>query len=330
MGTLLRSFWLRLAFVAAVFLGTFVVGLLWLFPYDALASAVETQVARSQAAAKTRGTRYLRLDLGELGPAFPLGLSAEGVTLHVMPPLGAPNPPLVLEVAELRVTANPLMLLFGQRAAHLDAELLNGELDIDLSLEGEQLSAITLEAEDLQLGKAKILEHFLGVPGNAKLSADIDLELPKGLTSLGGEVDLKLARLWLGDGKSKLQPPGMSDGLTLEKLSLKELHLQGKAQGGVLKITKADAPGPDATLKARGEVRFQEPIARSSLDLTARVRLEQAFLDRDAKMSALLELASFDPNMKRAKREDGSLQYRIRGTLLGSPRATPAADAPLD
>ncbi len=331
MSWLWRSGWARLVGAAAVFVLTFVLGLLLFFPYESAARFIETRVSQASAATQARGGQGMELRLRDLSPSFPLGVQAGYAQFRLYPAARAKagTPALALNARDLRVNIGLFGLLIGRKHITVTGNVLGGEASARVSLIGDKLASFSLKTDNVGLGASRALEHFLGPPGGGKLKSAIEFKQHAGLETIEAKGDITLTDVWLGDGKAALRLPGQADGLTISRLELEKVTASFDGTDGRIELKSLDIPGPDLTARGRGSLTLGATFAQSLLDLFVSFRVEPSFLERDSRISALLELAAFDPNLQKAQTPDGFLQYQITGTLLpGGTKATPAGATP--
>ncbi len=331
MNWLWRSGWARLVGAAVVFALTFVLGLLLFFPYESAARFIETRISKVSAANQARGGQGMELRLRNLSPSFPLGVRAGNAQFRLYPATRAKagTPPLTLHARDLSVNIGLFGLLIGRKTIAIDGDVLGGDVNAQVSLAGDKLASLSLETDNVGVGASRALEHFLGAPGGGKLKTSIRFKQPGGLDSVETEGSITLTEVWLGDGKAELNLPGQADGLTISRLEVEKVAATFGGKDGNIELKSLEVPGPDLTARGRGTLTLGATFAQSLLDLFVSFRVEPGFLERDSRISALLELAAFDPNLQKAKTKDGFLQYQISGTLLpGGTKATPAGATP--
>jgi len=324
--------WLPVLGYAAFFLLVFVIAAYLTFPWDRLRDYVVQEVERPEGPGGVRRPSGWELDIVDLSPSWLTGVSATGVRLARRPEVPAaveddvPAAPMELFIDEASAHVSILQLLFGRLGVGLDAELAGGTLELDYA--GGGLQDIDLELTGVQLRRLGILRAYLPVPLVGRISGDVELTLPEDPAEASGTVDLAIEGLTVGDGKAKLPVPGMGDGITLERVDAGDLALAGEITEGVLDLTTLAADGTDVEIAGDGTLRLADPLARSVLDLLLYVQVKDAYRDRNDRTRALFSLLEVSPDLRRARTDDGGLQFQLGGTVGGRLRSSPAGNRP--
>jgi type II secretion system protein N len=285
------------------------------FPYERLADRL-VQEAHAQ------GYELEIIDLTNSGLT---GLTFENLRL-VLPAEGEDSTPAEVIFDELTVSTSLFSLMSDTKSYSFDAEFAEGEADGDILL-GEDNMEIEVEIEDLNLEALSILRKFTKVPLTGILNGEIALAMPSDVAESTGNVEVTIEGLSIGDGESKLDIPGWG-GLTLDKADAGNLELVATIEEGSAKIERATSHGKDLELDALGKVRLLRPLKRSELNVMLRVRIQEAYKERSAKVAAMLELAS--SGLKAALTADGSIQYTVAGSFAGRLRPRGAGKLPFD
>jgi len=283
------------------------------FPYDQLANRIEQE-------ARVRGYEVEIIDLTHAGLT---GLTFESLRL-VMPPDADGSPALDVIFDELTVSTSLFSLVSDTKTYSFDAELAGGEAEGDLSL-GEDMMEVEAEIEDLNLQAIPALRKYTKVPLEGTLNGDIELNMPSETAESVGNVELTIEGLHVGDGKTKIDIPGWG-GLTLDRADVGNLELALTIEEGVAKIERAKSHGEDLKIDVLGKVRLLRPLKRSELDVMLRVKIEDAYKERSAKVATMMELGS--SGLKSATASDGSIQYMISGAVGGRLRPRAAGSQP--
>lgn len=283
------------------------------FPYGKLADRIVKE-------AHAQGYEVEIIDLTHSGLT---GLELEGVRLTV-PSEEEGMPPLELIVAELTVGTSLFSLISATKSYDFEAELAGGEVEGDITL-GETEMEVDVEIDDIDLGALPALKKFTKVPLKGVLGGEIAFSMPSEVAESTGEVDIGIEGLIIGDGESKLEIPGWG-GLTVDPADAGNLELVATIDKGVAKIERAKAHGKDLELDVLGRVRLQRPLKRSDLNIMLRAKIMDAYKEKSAKVSTMLELAS--SGLKAALTADGAIQYSIAGSLGGRMRPRAAGKQP--
>ena len=241
-----------------------------------------------------------------------------------LPSEGEDTPPVDVVFEELTVSTSLFSLISDTKSYNFDAELAGGEAEGELVL-GENNIEIDAELDDIDLEALPILRKFTKVPLAGMLNGEIALTMPSEVAESTGDVEITIEGLYLGDGKSKLDIPGWG-GLTLDKADAGNLELVATIEEGSANIERATSHGKDLELDVLGRVRLLRPLKRSELNLMFRVKIQDAYKNRSAKVATMLELAS--SGIKAAQTADGAIQYIVAGSLASRLRPRAAGTQP--
>ncbi|MDC0740235.1 type II secretion system protein GspN [Polyangium mundeleinium] len=302
------------------------------FPWDRLKDRL---VAEFQAAQKGKSAGQ-RLEIDELDSYWFTGVEATGVRLYLPPsddtsssasgPFGSstdkdkPAPKeSVIEVEEVEARLQILPLFLGRVRIKFWAKAFEGEVKGTVPVGGSS-GPVEVELEGVNLAKVDVIKDFLGVPvkGVAKGTFELAAEGGK-FSKANGALDLTIAEMVVGDGKSKIKGQ-----IALPEAKLGDLVIAAEAKEGVLKVTKLEANGSDIELAGDGKVNVREPWNSSAADLYVRFKFTDAYRNKSDLTKSLLgapgssapslfELA--DPKIKRAKRQDGFYGWHAHGAL---------------
>jgi type II secretion system protein N len=275
------------------------------FPYDRLADRLELE-------ARARGYDLEIIDLTHSGLT---GLSFENTRL-VLPAEADGSPPLDVIFEELTVSTSLFSLMSNTKSYSFDAELAGGEASGDLSI-GNDTMAFEAELEDIELQAIPALRKFTKVPLEGTANGEIELDMPSEVGESTGNMELTIDGLHVGDGKTMMEIPGWG-GLTLDRADVGNLELRATVEEGIATIEEAKAHGEDLKLDVAGKVRLLRPLKRSELDVMLRLKVEEAYKQRSAKVATMLELGS--AGLKSAMSSDGAIQYTISGAIGGRMR----------
>lgn len=285
------------------------------FPYERLADRLVQE-------ARARGYEVEIIDLTHSGLT---GLTFESLRL-VLPAESDGSPPLDLIFDELTVSTTLFSLMSDTKSYSFDAELAGGEAEGDLTL-GEESMEVEAEIEDINLQAIPALRKYSKVPLEGTLNGEIELDMPSEVAESSGNVELSIEGLHVGDGETKVDIPGWG-GLTLDRADVGNLDLVAKIEEGFAKLERAKSHGQDLKLDALGKIRLLRPVKRSELNVMLRVKIEDAYKERSAKVATMLELGS--SGLESATTSDGSIQYVIGGAVGGRMRPRAAGRQPFE
>jgi len=295
------------------FLACFVFFAYKTFPYERLADRLIQE-------AQARGYELEIIDLTNSGLT---GLSFEHLRV-TLPSEGEDAPPVDVVFEELTVSTSLFSLVSDTKSYNFDAEIAGGEAEGELVL-GEDNMEIDAELDDIDLEALPILRKFTKVPLAGTLNGEIALAMPSEVAESTGNVEITIEGLHVGDGKSKLDIPGWG-GLTLDKADAGNLELVATIEEGSANIERATSHGKDLELDVLGRVRLLRPLKRSELNLMFRVKIQDAYKNRSAKVATMLELAS--SGIKAAQTADGAIQYTVAGSFASRLRPRAAGAQP--
>ncbi len=265
----------------------------------------------------------------KLGPTAPGGAAMNPVVLSGIKAAGEGDDAKPKDKEAAKGPKDSVMLVERMHARVRLLPLLIGRVRIDFSAQafgGEIHGTIpigsgTLETElaHVDLSQVAPLRDLVSVPVKGIATGKLELANEGGKWSkAAGSLDLAIADVAIGDGKSKLA--GMA---TLPMAVLGKLEISAKATDGLLKFEKLGATGKDVEIVGNGFLRLKEPWDTSTLDLVLRVGFSDAYRQKDEKTKSLFgdpndpfpALIDQNPKMKQAKREDGMYGFRGRGML---------------
>jgi type II secretion system protein N len=278
------------------------------FPYERLADRLIQE-------AQSRG---YDLEIADLTHSGLTGLTFDGLRL-VLPSEDESSPPTDIAFDELTVSTSMFSLVSDTKSYSFDAELGGGEAYGDIVLGPDTLD-VDVEVEDLNLETLPGLRTFTKVPVAGTLNGEIVLVMPSEVEESTGNVAITIEALNVGDGESQVEIPGWG-GLTLDRADVGNLDLVATIEDGEVRIERATAHGKDLDLDVLGKVRLLRPLKKSELNLMLRVKIQDAYKERSAKVATMLELAS--TGLKAALTTDGAIQYLVTGSVGGQlrPRA---------
>jgi type II secretion system protein N len=253
------------------------------------------------------------------------GLSFEDLRV-IMPAEEDGAPPLDIVFDELTVGTSLFSMLSDTKSYSFDAELGGGDIGGDVELGAETLE-LDVEIDDIDLEALPGLRAFTKVPITGTLNGEVALLMPSEPSESSGNIELTIEGLNVGDGESKIDIPGWG-GLTLDRADVGDLTFIATIEDGVAEIERAEAHGKDLELDALGRVGLLRPLKRSELNVMIRVKIQDAYKERSAKVATMLELAS--TGLKAAQTADGAVQYMVAGPIGGRMRPRAAGRLPFE
>ena len=301
-------------------------------PWDRLKNAIVTNF---------NATSPLRMQVDKLTWAwrFP-GVVAKGVkfvgTAPTTEPGAKPKPPPEYVVEDMFARVSLFPLLWGTTSVALSLDGFGGSIDTGVKTSSDSRS-LNVELDDVDASKMPYLAELVGLPMGGTVSGKIDLKLPQEKLSMAdGTIELKIADLTLGDGKTKIR-----DMIALPTVRAGQFSMKADVTEGTLKISELSTKGPDLEVVSEGRIRLMDRPEASLAELNLRFKFADAYKNKDdmtrsifgAPGSSVPGLFDLDPKMKQAKRDDGFYAWRITGALgrlsfAPATGGTSAASAP--
>jgi type II secretion system protein N len=311
---------------ALFFAVAFLISAYLTFPYERLRDFILTKI---ETASKGKPDA-MQVEIGELSPSFLTGVALSDVEIRKGTPPEAPAPsadasgeasgPGALHFDEVTARVSLWSLLMRSPKVSFKAKVGEGELD---GWYEQDSDAQEMEAELDAVDVAKLgLGSYLGVPLKGRATGTIELSLPAEANKATGDVQLKIAGLRIGDGKTKVSLPPMRTGMTLEEIDAGSLDLAIKAANGSAEIERFATDGKDLKIRGEGQIRLATPLRRSRPDVQLQLKLSDAYKNKTDRTKALFEILAMQPDYQRAVDAEGALNLHVSGTLQ-TPRATP-------
>jgi type II secretion system protein N len=246
------------------------------------------------------------------------GLKMKDIVLRTRPQNGNDKPVRLL-VDDVTVKVGLFGLAFSRPTyafkAHGFSGVSTGEVLLTSAME-----KIKAEASALTLTGSQPLQQLIPLPIEGTATAKLDLTMPKMLfQNSDGSLSLEIEDAAVGDGKAKITPQGMSDGLAVPKLRIGKLALQLAIEKGRAKIDEIRIHSADLDATLEGYLELRDPLMSSQLHAYVRVKPSEALLKREPKLEAIISIAGGI-----AKRPDGFFGIQLNGPLSSIyPMASP-------
>jgi type II secretion system protein N len=258
------------------------------FPYDLLSKRFAERFSQGD----------LQLAIARLRPSFPLGMQLQQLRLLTT----AANPPqTLLQVETLRAQPDFLAAFSETLDMHLEAALYNGRM------QGQVRTAVLNRTAPWEItarfGGLRVEQHPLfQKDGQAFLRGRLHGD---GSATVDGEGTLQQGTLNL-----HLEPMVFIGNQTLQlplprEVACNTVQTQLSMAPGQLQIGSFTCRGDDLLVQAKGTVRWQQPLATSTLDLQIEIRSENTYKQE----------LEFIASLVRRRPTRGTLVFRLRGTL---------------
>lgn len=299
----------------------FVISLVITFPYDRLTGYAESQMQRVMG---------MQVSIEGMRPTITGGVYLEGVTLG--PDIARPGRPApqstspYVRVDRAWLGVSYIGLLLGWVDADFEAEIANGTIEGAYE-QDESHTALDLTVASVEARGIPWLREKVGLPVHGTLTGDIDFDIPVGeATKSTGSVEFSFTEGVIGDGQAKLSLSSLmgygggqssssgDEGTVIQPIKLGPIALKTKVVSGELEIPRIVAKSSDAEITFEGDVKLGEPLPTTRVDTYLTVKLTDSYAEQDEQTETLVTLANTVG--MRAKRDDGSFGFRIRGTFL--------------
>lgn len=295
----------------------------WTFPYDRLRDFLVQEVERPRGPDGRRRPSGIQLSIGELRPSWVTGVDLEEVTVIEQPdePDGRP---IEITLDEVSARVGLLAALGGSTDLSFDATVGGGSIE-GVYVDGEEATHIEAALDRVQLRRLGIMRSLVGLPVTGRASGTVDLTIADANSQTDGSIALTIDGLQIGGGQVPI--PGMSGGLTIERIRAGTLELSMDVEDGVARIRKLESDGEDLRIQGSGTVRLMRPLEMSRLDLMVRVGFSEAYRNRSEHTRRLFSAMDLVPELRSARTPDGALQWRITGSFGSRVAPTPAGRA---
>jgi len=301
----------------------FVLFAYWTFPYDRLRDYIVQEVERPAGPDGQRRPSGVELEIAELSPSWVTGVELEGVRVvkHPEEPDGSP---IEITLDEVSARVGVFSLLSGETDLSFDATVGGGIIEGQYE-ETETTTHIEAELEEVQLRQLGVAKSLIGLPVGGLANGQVLLTISDDNSQTTGNVDLSIASLQIGGGQVPV--PGMSSGLTVERIDAGTLEIAMDVDDGVARIEKLESDGEDLAVEGSGTIRLMRPLKMSRLDLMLRVAFSEAYRNRSDHTRRLFSAMDFVPDLRAAKTPDGALQWRVNGSFGSRIATSPAGRA---
>lgn len=242
------------------------------------------------------------------------------------PPL--PAGPLPLHIDEIRARVGLLDLISGLVDGRLEAELLGGTLEADVTRTHEAV-AIKARWSALDLRQFQILRRFLPLPITGALEGEVDLEVPtddagrpRSSRALG-HVALKVTRGSIGPGRIESDQLGAFRYFDVPRATFTELGGRIEVAKRRATFEKFELTGKDLEGELTGYVQLADRLERWAPRAHLRFRFSDEFLEKNRDVKVAMTSI---PYIKRGQL-DGYTGLSITGTL-DKPRVQPRKRSP--
>jgi type II secretion system protein N len=281
--------------MAALFVGFYLT-----FPADAVGQRLAHEVQQKSDGAVT-------VSFDEISPYRLSGVAAEEVKIRTQK---EGQQPLELRFDEVRVRLRLLPLLLLRTSFDAQLTLGEGEAEATITpLRDGELSA-ALELDEVNLASPPIVPTLVGLAIGGTVTGSLSADLRKDPKATGGRGKISITGASLG--------PGTIQGFTLPGIELGNLELELAIEQGRAKVSSFRQQGGQVQAKLSGSGTMKPDLKQSAIDLCLELKPDPAFLEKNPKLKAALQIAE----IQLKKNSEGFLNVPLVGTLA-HPRFRP-------
>lgn len=244
----------------------------------------------------------------------------------------AKEAPKGITIDSIAVRPAILSFIFGSKAVIFSVDIFDG--DIDGKVKFGKKTVIDIDIDDIDVREITFLENMIGLPFIGEVDGTIDLEYSaKRMSEMSGDVKLTVKDLHIGDKDSKLDLSKAGGGIIkgaikFEPVEVGDLVLKLSGEDGKLKIVKMEASSKHIQLHGAGELKINQPISLSILNLYIKFKFLDAYVESSSMTKSVFSTLDRLTKFRQAKRTDGFWGFAIRGTLSGGIKPIPAKIGP--
>lgn len=295
----------------------------WTFPYDRLRDFIVQEVERPRGPDGQRRPSGIQLSIGDLSPSWVTGVDLEEVTV-IKQPDEPDGRPVEITLDEVSARVGLFAALGGSTDLSFDATVGGGTIE-GIYVDEEETTHIEAKLDRVQLRRLGIMNSLVGLPVAGRANGTVELTIADDNSQTDGSVSLSIDGLTIGGGQVPI--PGMSGGLTIERIRAGTLELSMEVEDGVARLQKLESNGEDLQIGGSGTVRLMRPVEMSRLDLMLRVSFSEDYRNKSEHTRRLFSAMDFVPELRSARTPDGALQWRINGSFGSRVAPTPAGRA---
>jgi type II secretion system protein N len=143
----------------------------------------------------------------------------------------------------------------------------------------------------------------------------VDLRVPDGHTEqAAGNVTFNIDDLRVGDGHAQYQIPHFG-GITVEQIRAGRLEGAIAIRDGVATIERLASRSNEFQLAGDGRVELRPELNDSVVNLGLRFQLTDAYRHKSEQAGRIMLVMDTVPDLRQARRPDGMLAFRCRGTF---------------
>jgi type II secretion system protein N len=315
----MRPLLLRVVGYPLFFVFWFLVFLYVTFPYDRLKEAIIAAVEAPRRGPSGGSTpSNMQMTIGDLGPTFLPGVRAKNVTLTFLPS-HAGERATTMRMDSVTVHVGLFSLLANNLNADVDVEGVGGTVaaHVESAMGGRRpgLRELKLKLDNVRVGEIAPLVAMVGLPLFGTMDATVDLRVPEGqVERASGSVRFAVDDLRIGDGRAQYQIPRFG-GVTVEQIRAGRLEGAVTIRDGVATIERVNARSNEFQLAMDGRVELRPNLSESVMNAGVRFQLTDAYRRKSEQAGRIMLVMDTVPDLQAARRPDGMIAFRCRGTF---------------
>ena len=289
------------------------------FPYDRLKETIVSAVeGPRRSPSGTSIPSNMQMSIGSLGPTFFPGVSARNVSLTFLPTKTGEHP-VTMRMTHVTAHIGLFALMGGHANTDIAIDGMGGTVEarIDNAIQGPRPGLRDLHAtlDNVRVAEIAPLVALVGLPMSGAMDATVELHVPDGhIEQAAGSMSLTIDDLRIGDGHAQYQIPRFG-GITIEQIRAGRLDGAITIREGVATIDRLTARSPEFNFQADGRVDLQPVLGDSSMNAGVRFQLTDAYRHKSEQAGRIMSVMDIVPDLQAARRPDGMLAFRCRGTF---------------
>lgn len=315
----LQPYLIRFVGYPLFFMFWFVTFIYVTFPYERLKETIVSAVeGPRRTPSGTMAPSNMQMSIGELGPTILPGVRARNVTVTFLPTKTGERP-VTMRMNQVVAHVGLFSLIGGHLNSDIDVDGMGGTVQahIDSAMRGARpgLRDAKITLNTVRVGELAPVVALVGLPMSGALNGTFELHVPDGhFEQSSGSSHLTIDDLRIGDGHAQYQIPRFG-GITIEQIRAGRLDGAITIRDGVATIDRLAARSSEFNFQMDGRVDLQPILGDSSMNAGVRFQLTDAYRHKSEQAGRIMSVMDIVPDLQSARRPDGLLAFRCRGTF---------------